>query len=103
MIIMAVLLAIAVGFQTGARVRAADAAAKTKIDVAVPAFQVYYLDNGAFTGVTLAALQSSYSKGIQGITVVSAEASGYCVASTVEGRSWFKSVPSGPITTTACA
>ena len=103
MVVMAILLAIAVGFQTGARVRAGDAAAKSNIDVAVPAFQAYNLDNGTFTGMTLAILQSSYSKGVQGIEVVSAGAAAYCVKSTVEGRSWFKSGPTGPITTTSCS
>ena len=103
MIVMAVLLAIAVGFQAGARVRAADAAAKSNIDVAVPAFQAYALDNGAYTGMTLPVLQSSYSKGVQGIEVVSAGAAGYCVKSTIEGRAWFKNGPTGPITTTSCA
>jgi len=103
MVILAILLAIAVGFQTGARTRAGDATAKSTTDVAVPAFQAYYLDNGVFTGMTLPVLQSSYSKGIQGIEVVSAGAAAYCVKSTVEGRSWFKSGPSGPITTTSCS
>ena len=103
MIVMAVLLAIAVGFQAGARVRAADATAKSNIDVSVPAFQAYALDNGSYTGMTLPVLQSSYSKGVQGIEVVSAGAAGYCVKSTIEGRSWFKNGPTGPITTTSCA
>jgi prepilin-type N-terminal cleavage/methylation domain-containing protein len=103
LIIMTVLLAIAVGFQSGARVRAADAAAKSNIDVAVPAFQAYYLDNDGFTGMTLAALQSSYSNGIQSIEVVSAAAASYCVKSTVEGRSWFKNGPNAAITTTSCS
>jgi len=103
LIIMAILVAIAVGFSTSARVRAGDVAAKSNIEVAVPAFQAYNLDNGTFTGMTLAALQSSYSKGVQGIEVVSAGASGYCVKSTVDGRSWFKNGPSGPITTTSCS
>lgn len=102
-IIMAILVAIAVGFSTGARVRAADASAKSNIDVAVPAFQAYNLDNGTFTGMTLAILQSSYSKGVQGIEIVSAGAAGYCVKSTVDGRSWFKNGPSAPITTASCS
>jgi hypothetical protein len=100
---MGILIAIAVGFSTSARVRAGDAAAKSNIDVAVPAFQAYNVDNNGFTGMTLAALQSSYSKGVQGIEVVSAGAATYCVKSTVDGRSWFKNGPSGPITTTSCS
>ncbi|MGH3137479.1 MAG: prepilin-type N-terminal cleavage/methylation domain-containing protein [Gaiellaceae bacterium] len=102
-VVMAILVAVAVGFSTSARVRAGDVAAKSNIDVAVPAFQAYNLDHGTFTGMTLAGLQSSYSKGVQGIEVVSAGASGYCVRSTVDGRSWFKNGPSSPITTTSCS
>ena len=102
--IMAILVAMAVGFSTGARVRAADAAAKSNIDVAVPAFEAYRMDNnGSYSGMTLPLLQSSYSKGVQGIEIVSAGAAVYCVKSTVDGRSWFKTGPSGPITTTSCS
>jgi len=103
LVVMAILIAIAVGFSTSARVRAGDAAAKSNIDVAAPAFQAYNVDNNGFTGMTLAALQSSYSKGVQGIEIVSADATTYCVKSTVDGRSWFKNGPSGPITTTSCS
>src|SRR3990170_6196547 len=102
MVVMAILVAIAVGFQTGARVRAADAAAKSNIDVAVPAFHAYALDNGSFTGMTVTYLQSTYSPGIQGFHVLAADTSSYCVVSTVEGRSWYKHGPGAAITTTAC-
>jgi len=103
LIIMAILTAIAVGFSTSARVRAGDVAAKSNIDVAVPAFQAYSLDHHGFTGMTLADLQASYSKGVQGIEVVSADATTYCVKSTVDGRSWFKNGPTAPITTASCS
>lgn len=102
-VVMAILVAVAVGFSTSARVRAGDVAAKSNIDVAVPAIQAYNADNGTFTGMTLAILQSTYSKGVQGIEIVSAGPATYCVKSTVEGRSWFKNGPSAPITTTACS
>lgn len=102
MIVMAILIAIAVGFQAGARVRAADAAAKSNIAVSVPAFQTYALDNGAYTGMTLRRLQTTYSRGIRNITVVSARATTYCVRSTVEGRNWYKAGPRGSITTARC-
>lgn len=103
MIIMAGLLAIAIGFQTSARTRAGDAVAKSNIDVAVPAFNAYHLDNDTFAGMTLAGLQSSYSAGLQGFEILSAGAASYCVRSTVEGRSWYKNGPSAPITATACS
>ena len=84
------------------RVRANDAAAKSNIDVALPAVQAYYLDNGAYTGMTLRRLQTAYSRGVRNITIVAARATTYCVRSTVAGRSWYKAGPSGPITTTRC-
>ena len=100
--IMGTLLAVAVGSFTSGRVRASDVAAKSNLDVAVPAFQAYYLDNGSYAGMTLRRLQTSYSRGIRNVTVVSARATTYCVRSTVSGRSWYKAGPSGPITTTRC-
>ena len=102
LIIMGTLLAIAVGSFASGRVQANDAAAKSNIDVAVPAFQAYYLDNGTYARMTLGRLQTTYSRGIRNITVVSANASAYCVRSTVGGRSWYKAGPGGTITTTRC-
>jgi prepilin-type N-terminal cleavage/methylation domain-containing protein len=102
MIIMAVLLSIAIGFQAGARVRAGDAAAKSNIDVAIPAISAYGLENGGFAGMTLGTLQASYAPGVANVTIVSADSTSYCVASTVEGRSWYKLGPAGSITTTPC-
>jgi prepilin-type N-terminal cleavage/methylation domain-containing protein len=104
MIVMAVLLSIAVGFQTSARVRAGDAAAKSNIDVAVVAISAYGADNGGYTGMTLGELRTSYGgPGVADVAIVSANATSYCVASTVEGRSWYKLGPAGSITTTPCA
>jgi type IV pilus assembly protein PilA len=102
-IIMAILLAVAASSYLGARGRATDAAAKSDIDVAVPAFQAYNVDNnGTYVGMTLAKLQATYSPGIQNITIVSVSATTYCVRSTVSGRSWYKPGPSGRITQTRC-
>jgi prepilin-type N-terminal cleavage/methylation domain-containing protein len=100
--IVGALTAIAVGSYAGARVRTNDAAAKSNIDVAVPAFQAYFLDNGAYTGMTLRRLQTTYSRGIRNISIVAARATTYCVRSTVGGRNWYKAGPAGPITTTRC-
>ena len=102
-VIMAILLAIAVGFQVGARERANDVTAKSNIRTAVPAIETYRADNGTYTGMTEAGLQSQYSPGIQGIVIVSARTSGYCVSATEGGRSWYKAGPAGPLTTTACS
>jgi type IV pilus assembly protein PilA len=102
LVLVGILLAIAVASYSGARVRAADAAAKSNIEVAVPAFHAYHLDNGTYAGMTPAALRRTYSRGVRNITIVSVGATTYCVRSTVNGRNWYKAGPSGRITTARC-
>jgi type IV pilus assembly protein PilA len=103
MIVMGVLLAVAVGFQVGARERAADATAQSNIRSAVPAIEAYRTDAGSYGGMTLATLQASYSPGIDGLTVVSAGPTSYCVSATVDGSTWFKDGPAAQLTKTACS
>jgi prepilin-type N-terminal cleavage/methylation domain-containing protein len=103
LIMMAILLTIAVGFHRQAREKAADATAQANLRVATPAFAAYHADNGTYAGMTLMALQNSYSKGIQGIEVVSAGAGDYCVRSVVADAAWYKQGPDGAITKTACS
>lgn len=103
MIVLTILSAVALGFSAGARESAADAAAKTNIDVAVPAMNAYALDNGGFAGMTLARLQADYSPGIRNVTILSARDSAYCATSAVDGRTWYKQGPSGPVTTAPCS
>jgi prepilin-type N-terminal cleavage/methylation domain-containing protein len=103
MLIIAILLAIAIGFHTQARERAGDATARANIRVAIPAIEAYRSDHGTYAGMTLALLQSTYSPGIQGISVVSADDAGYCVRASAGGRTWYKDSDAGAITTTACA
>lgn len=102
-VIIGILSAIAIGFHTRAREQANDATAKANLRTAVPAVETYHADNGGYTGMTLAALRATYSPGIQGIEVVSASASDYCLRSTTPGRSWYKDGPGGQLTTTACS
>jgi prepilin-type N-terminal cleavage/methylation domain-containing protein len=102
LVIMAILLAIAVGFQMGARDRATDAAAKANIRSAVPAIEAYRADNGTYVGMTAAVLEAQYSPGVNSIVVVSAAADEYCVQATAGGNTWFKLGPNGAITQTAC-
>lgn len=103
LIVLAILLAVAVGFQAGARERAGDATARSNIRTAVPAIEAYRADAGTYAGMTVAALQASYSPGVAGITVVSAGPATYCVSATAEASTWFKAGPDEPITLTACA
>ena len=103
-VILGILTAIAIAFSGAARVRGEDATAKSNIRVAAPAFEVYREDHGgSYSGVTLAQLQSQYSPGIQGITVLAADATSYCVSSSAGSRSWYRLGPTGPFTTTSCA
>lgn len=100
--LIAILSAIALGSQLLARERASDATAKSNIRIAVPAIESYQADNGSYAGMTVPILQTSYSPGVQGIEILSADATGYCVRSTVGGRSWYKHGPSAQITTASC-
>ncbi len=102
-VILGILSAIAIGSYTGAREKAGDVTAKSNIRVAVPAIEAYRSDNSSYVGMTVPLLQASYSQGVQGIEIVSAGASAYCVRSTVAGHSWYLSGPGGTVTTTACA
>ena len=63
LIVTAILLAAAVGFQTSARERASDAPARANIRTAVPAIEALHTDAGTYAGMTLGALQTSYSPG----------------------------------------
>jgi prepilin-type N-terminal cleavage/methylation domain-containing protein len=103
LVIMAILLAVAVGFQASARERAADATARSNIRTAVPAIEAFRADVGTYAGMTLATLQTSYSPGVEGITVLSSGSAAYCVSATAAGSTWYKAGPDGPITQTACS
>ena len=103
LVIMAILLAIAVAFQTGARERASDAAARANIRSAVPAIEAYQADHGTYAGMTEAVLKTQYSPGVSGIVVVSGSQEEYCLRATEGGSSWFKLGPSGEITQTTCS
>jgi prepilin-type N-terminal cleavage/methylation domain-containing protein len=100
--IIAVLVAIAVGFHYGARERASDATARANIRTAVPAFESYRADTGGYAGMTTAALKAAYSPGIGNIVVDWATDDDYCVSATVNGRTWSKTGPAGAITMASC-
>ncbi|HWL33899.1 MAG TPA: hypothetical protein VNP89_09885 [Gaiellaceae bacterium] len=60
----------------------AAATAQTRLRAAVPAIEVYAADNGGYTGLTLAKIRV-WDYGVQGISVVWAQRSEYCIQSTV--------------------
>jgi prepilin-type N-terminal cleavage/methylation domain-containing protein len=101
--IMAILLLIAIGFHVQARERAGDATAKSNIRIAIPAIETYRSDHGTYAGMTVPALRASYSSGIQGIEILAADATGYCLWAVAGGRNWYLAGPDGDPTTTACA
>ena len=102
-VIIGILSAIALASNGAARVSGEDAQAKANIRVAAPAFEAYREDHdGSYGGVTVDQLQSLYSPGIQGITVLAADVTSYCVSSTAGGRSWYRLGPNGAFTTSSC-
>jgi len=101
-VVIGILMTVAVGFHVQARERAGDATARVNIRIALPAVETYRSDHGSYAGMTLPVLQSTYSPGVQGIEVVSADDGGYCIRATAEGRTWYKRGTDGPITTAAC-
>ena len=103
-VIIGILSAVAVAFNGAARVRGEDATAKANIRVSAPAFEAYRAEHdGSYSGVTVALLQTQYSRGIQGITVLAAGTTSYCVSSSAGDRTWYRLGPTGPVTTTSCA
>ena len=99
-IIIGILLAIAVPSYLGFRDRAANNAAKANVRAALPAVEAYFADdtlgNGAYTGMTVAALQGiDQNVALDGAPVVTATT--YCIDSTVSGKTW---KIAGPGTTT---
>ena len=103
-IIIGILLAIAIPSYLRFRDRANESAAKANVRAAVPAVEAYYADNGAngYTGMTLATLQASYDAGVKNITIVSSNATTYCIKSDVGNATYYKNGPGGDITATAC-
>ncbi len=101
--IITTLLALAVGFHSSARERAGDATARSNLRVAVPAIESYRADAGTYSGMTLAALRATYSPGIHGFEILSADDAGYCIRAVSAGRAWYKDGPDGDLTTTACS
>jgi type IV pilus assembly protein PilA len=102
-IIIGILLAIAVPSYMSFRDRANDSAAKANVRAAIPAVEAYFADSTTgYTGMTLALLQSTYDQGIKGITIEAADATTYCVQSTVGGKTWNKNGPGADIATGAC-
>jgi len=104
-IIIGILLAIAIPSYLTFKDRAQKSAAQADVRSAVPGVEAYAADNGGYTGMTLANLQSGVDAGIKNITVVSAAATTYCIQTDppVGTYVFSKKGPSADIKEEACA
>jgi hypothetical protein len=74
---------------------------KTRVRAAVPAIEVYRMDHGGYTGMTLAKLQA-IDAGIRDIRVVWATVRAYCIQSGSGASTYHFRGPAGPATPGAC-
>jgi hypothetical protein len=82
---------------------AADASrAQAYVRAAVPALEAFYADTGAYTGVTVARLRSTYDESVGHITIVRADANAYCLESTVGTATFHRNGPTRSITGGHC-
>ena len=116
-IILGILLAIAVPSYLGFRDRANNNAAQANIRAILPSVESYFADNvgnssdpdataatTGYQGMTAALLKSNYDGAIDTskYTLSSLTTTSYCLSSTSGNKTWYKSGPSGALTTTAC-
>jgi hypothetical protein len=76
-------------------------AAKTRVRAAVPAIEVYRMENGGYADLTLAKIQA-IDAGVEGIRVVWATASAYCIQSGSGAATYHFRGPLGPAATGSC-
>lgn len=76
-------------------------AAKTRVRAAVPAIEVYRIENGSYAGLTLAKIQA-IDAGVREIRVVWATARGYCIQSGTGAATYHFRGPAGPAATGGC-
>ena len=108
-IILGILLAIAIPSYLSFRDRANNSAAKANVRAAIPAVEAYNADNNntgnsaGYAGMTVSLLQA-YDSAIvpTKLLIKSADATTYCVESTVGGKVFNKAGPGADIVTGAC-
>lgn len=103
LLILAILMLVGIAAYLGMRDRASDGAAKAVLRQALPSVHAYSSDHGTWAGMTLAALRADYDRGLDGVTVVSADADGYCLQAIVEDRPWFAAGPPLQVSQASCA
>ena len=108
-IILGILLAIAIPSYLSFRDRANKSAAKANVRAAIPAVEAYNADNtgtgasAGYAGMTVSLLQV-YDSAIvpTKLVIFSADATTYCIDSTVGGQVFKKAGPGADITAGAC-
>ena len=108
-IILGILLAIAIPSYLSFKDRANNSAAKANVRAAVPAVEAYNADNtgtgasAGYAGMTVTGLQTYDSAIVPSkLFIKSADATTYCIQSTVGNATWNKQGPGADITTGAC-
>ena len=109
LIIIGVLLAIAIPSYLGFQKKAQQTAAMSDVRSAIPDAEAYYSDQGNYTAMTAAGLQSTYDNGMQvvgvngatqGISKAVVGAGGaqtYCISAVVSGHWAFVKGPGGQV------
>jgi type IV pilus assembly protein PilA len=93
-IILGILLAIAVPSWIGFQDRAASKTSKANLRAALPAAEAYREANGTYVGMDTSALVAANPDLSSSLTVASAKEAGFCLADTVNGRTWSVAGPS---------
>ena len=108
-IILGILLAIAIPSYLSFKDRANNSAAKANVRAAVPAVEAYNADNtgtgasAGYAGMTVTGLQVYDSAIVPSkLFIKTADATTYCIQSTVGNATWNKQGPGADITTGAC-
>ncbi|HZC29093.1 MAG TPA: prepilin-type N-terminal cleavage/methylation domain-containing protein [Gaiellaceae bacterium] len=108
-IILGILLAIAIPSYLSFKDRANNSAAKANVRAAVPAVEAYNADNtgtgasAGYAGMTVTGLQLYDSAIVPSkLFIKTADATTYCIQSTVGNATWNKQGPGADITTGAC-
>jgi type IV pilus assembly protein PilA len=108
-IIIGILLAIAIPSYLSFKDKAQKSAAQANVRAAIPAVEAYNSDastratpnNDGYVGMDLTALKV-YDQGVKNVVVQSADATTYCIESTVGTYTFNKNGPGADIVTGAC-
>ncbi|HYY03926.1 MAG TPA: hypothetical protein VE736_08580, partial [Gaiellaceae bacterium] len=108
-IILGILLAIAIPSYLSFKDRANNSAAKANVRAAVPAVEAYNADNtgtgasAGYAGMTVTGLQVYDSAIVPSkLFIKTADATTYCIQSTVGNATWNKQGPGADIVTGVC-